>query len=436
MLRFAHPHRFVSGFVAALLLAIFALAARAQTPPAAAQNQTAQQEKAKIRAITFFLNLDRAEYQGQIADACKSLRFARTIFESRGYVVQNLQIATQPFPEYTRELSAAQALEFFQKLDALAAQNHIRISIGPAMYHVRDNDSQAELLGTVLLNTKFLTGSVMVADKDGLHNNAAAAAARIIKKLSENTPNSEGDMRFAALAMVPPLTPSFPSAYVDGFGHQFAIALQSANIVGGAANGAGGTEAAQQQLTDALAAEAFDVDADAGRVDGETGWAYMGVDLSPEPSKDDSIGAALETLSGHQAGSPEAIVAAKIIRNAIQGVSLKQVGYGAVPVAILADRRLAQRYSEGHFPIDTLLDYFSASSTGLDAVPLPGNVTNSQLELIIVNAASQAYRSRKPLMLRLVPVAGKFAGDRTDFDDPLLTNVTLQPLNYPRPQAQ
>ena len=82
--------------------------------------------------------------------------------------------------------------------------------------------------------------------------------------------------------------------------------------------------------------------------------------------------------------------------------------------------------------IDTLLDYFSAGSTGLDAVPLPGDFSGSQLELIIVNAASQAYRARKPMIIRLLPVAGKTAGERTEFADPLLVNVTLQPLNYPR----
>jgi uncharacterized protein (UPF0210 family) len=431
MLRSAPPRRIIR-IAAVAVLAVFAVTVRAQTPPAPAQNQTTPAEKPKIRAITFFLNLDRAQYQGQIADAYKSLRFARTIFESRGYVVQNLQIATQPFPDYTRDLSPAQALAFFQQLDALAAQDHLQISIGPAMYHFRDSDSQAELLTAVLLNTKFLTGSVVVADKDGLHPNAARAAARIIKKLSEGTPNSQGDLRFAALAMVAPLTPSLPAAYVDGFGHQFAIELQSANLIAAAMNGAPDAAAAQQRLTDVLAAEAFDLDAHAGRVDAETGWAYVGIDLSPEPSKDDSIGAALESLSGHQAGSPEAIAAAKTITNAMQNVSLKQVGFGAVPLAVLEDRRLAQRYSEGHLGIDTLLEYFSAGSTGLDAVPLPGDVTDSQLELIIVNAASQAYRSHKPLELRLVPIAGKFAGDRTSFDDPLLANVTLQPLNYPR----
>jgi len=409
----------------AALLAIFCTPIRAQTSPA-------QPVKSKIRAITFFLNIDRANYQAQIADASKSLRFARTVFASRGYTVQNLQIATQPFAEYTQGLDAAQALAFFQQLDALAAKDNLQICIGPAMYRQRDGTAQAELLTTILLNTKLLSGSLVVADQDGLHRNAAGAAARAIKKLSEGTPNSQGALRFAALAMVPPLAPGSPAAYVDGFGHQFAIALQSANLVANAVNGAPDAETAQHRVTDAIGADAYDVENLAGRVDGETGWAYVGMDLSPQSSKDDSIGAAIESLSGHQLGAPEAIAAARVISSAIKGIGLQQTGFNAVPLPILEDRRLAQRWSEGRLTIDTLLDYFSAGTTGLDAVPLPGDVSGSQLELIIVNAASAAYRARQPLMLRLIPVANKLANYRTEFDDPRLVNMTLQPLNYPR----
>jgi len=412
-------------FTVVLLLLIGTLASRAQTPPTPAG-------KPKIESITFFLNLDRAEYQGQIADAYKSLRFAQTIFESRGYTVLHLRIATQPFPAYTRDLALPDAVKFFQELDALAAKDNVQISIGPAMYHVHDSETQAELLATILLNTKFLSGSVMVADKDGLHANAARATARVMQKLSEGTPHSEGNLRFAALAMVGPLTPSFPAAYVDGFGHQFAISEQSGNLVATIVNGAPDNETAKHRVTEALAAEAYEIDDHAGRVDGETGWAYVGMDVSPAPSKDDSIGAALEGLSGHQAGSAEAVAAARTLAAAIHDVSLRQTGFGGVPLPILEDRRLAQRWSEGRMGIDTLLDYFSAGSTGLDAVPLPGDVSGSQLELIIVNGASQAYRARKPMIIQLLPVAGKTAGERTEFADPLLVNVTLQPLNYPR----
>src|SRR3984957_6323974 len=188
----------------------------AQSPPASAG-------RPQIRAITAFVDLHQAEYGAQIADAVKTLKLARMTFATHGYTVQELCIATPPFMEYTREMNAAQALAFFQKLDAIAEKEKIEISIGPAMYHARDSESEAELLGNILLNTKFLSGSLMVADKDGLRGNAARAAARVIKKLSEGTPNSEGTLRFAALAMVPPLIPSLPSAYVDGFGHQFSV---------------------------------------------------------------------------------------------------------------------------------------------------------------------------------------------------------------------
>jgi hypothetical protein len=235
--------------------------------------------------------------------------------------------------------------------------------------------------------------------------------------------------------MVPPLIPTLPSAYVDGFGHQFAIALQSAKLVSKSTNLATDPGIAEQNLTEAFATEAYDIDEIAGRVDGETGWAYIGVDLTPLPARDDSIAESLESMSGHQAGSPEAIAAAKTITSAIQQVSLKQAGYATVALPIIEDRRLAQRWSEGRIGIDTLLDYFAAGNTGLDAVPLPGDISNSQLELIIVNAATLAYRARKPLELRLVPVAGKVAGDRTTFENERLVNVTLQPLNYPPAKA-
>ena len=65
-----------------------------------AQQKTAAPSptRPKIRTITAFLNLDRTQYQQQIADALQMLRRAKTIFESRGYEVQTIRIATQPFP--------------------------------------------------------------------------------------------------------------------------------------------------------------------------------------------------------------------------------------------------------------------------------------------------------------------------------------------------
>lgn len=100
---------------------------------AQAQKTSAQQSKVKIRAITAFVNLDRSQYQLQIADAVKMLKRAQIIFESRGFTVQTIRIATQPFPQYIQGLTKDQALTFFRDYDLLATQDGFSASIGPAM---------------------------------------------------------------------------------------------------------------------------------------------------------------------------------------------------------------------------------------------------------------------------------------------------------------
>ena len=129
---------------------------------------------------------------------------------------------------------------------------------------------------------------------------------------------------------------------------------------------------ARRRLTDALGKVAFDAQAQAGRVDSETGWAYMGIDLSPAPLKDVSIGAAIENLTTLPIGSSGTLTAAATITSAIKEIQVKQTGYSGLMLPILEDSRLAQRWSEGRISIDALLSYSAVCGTGLDTVPLAG----------------------------------------------------------------
>jgi uncharacterized protein (UPF0210 family) len=394
----------------------------------AQQKTAAAQEKPKIRAITAFINLDRAQYKEQVADALKLLKRAQTIFESRGYQVQTIRIATQPFPEYTKGLPTEQAVAFFKEYDALAVKEKFAASIGPAMLNAGDSESQADLLAEILSNTKSLNASVAVAGEDGVNWKAVGAAARVMKRLEESTLHSQGNFHFAAIAMVPPLTPFFPAAYHSGFGHQFAIALESANVVAAAFKDAPDLATAKQRLTDSLASSAFDIERHAGRIDQETGWAYMGIDLSPAPSGDVSIGAAIENLTAQPVGLSGTLTAAATITAAVKDVKVKQTGYSGLMLPILEDTRLAQRWSEGRISIDALLSYSAVCGTGLDTIPLPGDISAEQLSLIIGDMASLAVKWHKPLSARLLPVLGKGWGEMTEFDDPFLVNAKLQPL--------
>ncbi len=393
----------------------------------AGQRKVAPQQKQKIRAITAFVNLDRSQYLLQIADAVKMLKYARTVFESRGFEVQTIRIATQPFPEYIQGLTTDQALSFFKDYDLLAQKDGFAASIGPAMFNATDSPAQADLLAEILLNTKQLNGSVVVGGPDGVRWPAVGAAARVMKKL-EDTEHSQGNFRFAAIAMVPPLTPFFPAAYHTGFGHQFAIAFESANIVAAAFKDAPNLATARQRLIDKLGQVAFDAQAQAGRVDQDTGWSYMGVDLSPAPLKDVSIGAAIENLTTQPIGSSGTLTAAATITSALKDIKVKQTGYSGLMLPILEDSRLAQRWSEGRISIDSLLSYSAVCGTGLDTVPLPGDISAEQLSLIIGDMASLAVKWHKPLSARLFPVQGKGPGDMTDLDGQFLVNARIQPL--------
>ncbi len=418
-----------AGFRFSLFIGAAFLTATVCARSAEAQGKAATQEvKPKIRAITAFINLDRAQYQQQVADTLKMLRRAQTILESRGYTVQTIRIATQPFPEYTKGLTAEQTVAFFKQYDALAEQQKFAAAIGPAMLNADDSPAQADLLAEILSNTKTLDASLVVAGEDGVRWGAVGAAARVMKRLEESTEHSQGNFRFAAIAMVPPLTPFFPAAYHTGFGHQFAIALESANVVAAAFKDAPDLATARQRLTDMLASAAFDIEHHAGRVDSETGWTYMGIDLSPAPMKEVSIGTAIENLTAQPVGSSGTLTAAATITAAIKDVKVKQTGYSGLMLPILEDTRLAERWSEGHISLDALLSYSAVCGTGFDTIPLPGDISAEELSLMIGDMASLAVKWHKPLSARLLPVLGKGWGESTEFDSPFLVNATLQPM--------
>jgi uncharacterized protein (UPF0210 family) len=385
-------------------------------------------EKPKVRAITAFVRIERPRYQAQVREALEMLRKAKAAFEAAGYEVQTIRMATQPFPEYIRGLQPEEALSFFRALDRLATQENLSVAIGPAMLRDENDPAMVDFLGEILAATTSLNGSVVVGDENGVYWNAVRASAALMKHLADTTPRSQGNFKFAASAMLSTDTPFFPAAYHLGPGKQFAIGLESANVVAEALTNQRDPEPARQAVATALGDHARAIERVARAIVVDTGWQYLGLDLSPAPLKDASIAAAFERFTGAPIGSPGSLIVAALLTQALRGIAVKQAGYNGLMLPVLEDSRLAQRWSEGALKLDDLLAYSAVCGTGLDVVPLPGDVTVRQLERIIGDVATLAVRLRKPLSVRLLPVAGKKAGERTDFDSPFLVNAVLQPL--------
>jgi uncharacterized protein (UPF0210 family) len=381
----------------------------------------------RIRTVTAFVRLDRANYLAQVAEALKMLRAAKSAFTQAGYEVETIRITTQPFPEYTRGLTPEQTLEFFRALDKLAQKEEFTPDIGPAMTRDSDDPAQADLLARILAETQTINGFVEVADDSGIHWNGIRAAARVIKYLEEHTEHSEGNFHFAAGAFPPAVAPFFPVSHTSDAGHGFAIGLESANIVQQVfAASKGDLNVVGEQLTAALGAQAKKVEGIARSVAASTGWKYQGIDLTPVPLKDISIGAAMESLLQSPIGSPGSLSAAYTITTAVKRVPVQQAGYSGLMLPVLEDSLLAKRWEAGAISRDSIMSYSSVCSTGLDAIPLPGDISLQEIEKIIGDVASLAVKWHKPLSARLLPVAGKKAGDMTEFSSPYLENIHIR----------
>ncbi len=402
------------------LLSWGGIATLAQQPPSA--------PKPKVRTITAFVTVDRSRYQIDFSEAISLLRKAQITFEQNGYTVQTLRIATQPFSEYTTGMSREESLRFFKNLDAIAQQEKIIIAIGPAYLTGEEGDAQAALLADILQNTKSLSGTVAVANKDVVNWPAVHAAARVMKQLSENTPHSEGNFRFAAIANVPAYTPFFPAAYHTGAGHQFAVGLESVNTVAAAFTGATDIANAKRRFIDLYFPQAFDIEDIGEKLDAMFNWSYLGLDMSPAPGKDSSIGTAIEALSKQPVGTSGTLTAVATVTAALKEIGARKVGYSGLMLPVLEDQRLTERWNAGLLSLDALLSYSAVCGTGLDTIPLPGNTSEDALARIIGDVASLSVKWDKPLSARLLPVAGKHAGERTEFTNPSLLNAVIQPL--------
>jgi hypothetical protein len=366
----------------------------------------------KVRAITAFIDIDASGYSSQIGDAVRFLTTAREAYRGAGFEVETIRIATQPFPRYTSGMTRDAAVAFLLKLDELAGKLGFSGSIGPAMLNDADDAAPVALLAEVLPRVK-LNASLVVAAEDGIHWNAVRQSARLIQALAEHSPHGQANFNFAAIAMLKPYGP-------------FSVGLESANVVADVFAGERDPVRAEKALTAALAQPLGAAEAVATGIAKSSGWTYAGIDPTPAPLGEVSIGRAMESFTGAPFGTSGTMTAAAIITRAVQAAPVKRVGYSGLMVPVLEDSVLARRWAEGAYNIDSLLAYSAVCAGGLDTVPLPGDTGEDRLARIVGDVATLAFKWNKPLAARLLPVPGKKAGDRTEFEDARMANTILQ----------
>jgi uncharacterized protein (UPF0210 family) len=370
-----------------------------------------------------------------ISDAARYLQAAQARFTEAGYEVQTVRLSTRPLFADMGDCSALALRTYARELQHMLDDAAISFcSLGPAQAaHPGFPFERIDLLADVLAETSVLNASVQLADVEhGLRAEAAMPIAQVMKRLASETEEGFGNFRFAMLACVPPGGPFFPAAYHEGPGN-LSIGLQGASIVADALRACANEGQlplnllhASERVRIALIEQATPIVALGQELAREHGLQFGGIDISPAPMGEDSIVGAMELCGYGQFGNPGTLAVAAALTSALKSTGLPTCGYCGLMLPVLEDALLGLRWAEGLVNAHQLLLYSAVCGTGLDTVPLPGDIAAESIAHLLLDVATLAVRLQKPLSARLFPAPGKKVGEYTTFTSQYLTNTVLK----------
>jgi uncharacterized protein len=378
----------------------------------------------KVRTITAGVQVAVASMD-PVQRAIEMLRRARPRVEAAGYVVEGVRVTTSPVVADVAPAGRTRLLAELQALDAMLGAEHASLSLGPVLRANRSDPGLADWLVELARTTRHMSFSAVIASSEGgVHREASQTIAEVILALSRSNPEGSANFRFAAIANMPSGSPFFPGGYHEG-PDSFSIGLESPNLVFDAFTAASDPADGEARLRKSMSTEYAGLERAALAIAQDVGFAYLGIDSSPAPAEDSSIGAALEALTHVPFGAASTLQACAAVTAAIKSLEVKTCGYSGLMLPVLEDPVLAARAREGRYGLRELMLYSSVCGTGLDCVPIPGNTDPARIARVLDDVATMSTRLRKPLTARLMPAQGKAAGEPTAFGDSSLLPSTV-----------
>ena len=382
----------------------------------------------KIRSITYFFNpgwpLDESKFQA----AGKFFTEAKSAFEAAGYEVQTTRLATIPFPHLLKN-NIEETPKLAEAVEALLPSIGVEYAaLGPAF---PDVPGSYEIILEAIAHTESIFFSGMMADNhNGISLEAVRACAQVIAKCAQLTSDGFANLRFAALANVPPGAPFFPAAYHQGDNPAFAIATEAADLAVEAFTQSKTLDDGRNALISKLEEHGNALASIANNLSRQFEIEFGGIDfsLAPFPTDEQSLGRSVEAMGVPKIGLHGSLTAASLLTEAIDRANFPHTGFSGFMQPVLEDSILAKRAAEGTLTIKDLLLYSAVCGTGLDTVPLPGDVTADQIAPLLLDLCALALRLDKPLTARLMPIPGKQAGDPTNFDFAFFANSKVMAL--------
>ena len=281
----------------------------------------------------------------------------------------------------------------------------------------------------MIVQSEIIFATVTLTTQSGhVASDITESTAEVIQQIAHRTDAGYGNLRFAALMNCPPNTPFFPAAFWHDTRTNFGIGWQAADLVQHAFMDAPNLEIGLQNLKTVMETEGQKIVALAHTFAQEWGIKFVGIDVSPAPMGDESIAYAMEQQLPGLFGEHGTLAVAAGLTRTLRALDLPLCGYSGLMLPVLEDVGLGERSEAGYFNLDSLLLYSAVCGTGLDTIPIPGDVSTSQIAAILTDVAALSTQLAKPLSVRLFPVPGCKAGDMTQFQSPYLTNTTVMSI--------
>lgn len=382
-----------------------------------------------VRALTGFLDPGWPLDPRRIGALADTLQAARRALEDAGYVVQSLRIATPPPSLIERPVPPADRPELARQLEAQCFVHGLDYAaLGPAL--PEELAAYASIPEALAATENVFASAIIATPESGLSLPAAHATADIIRRAASISPDGFANLRFAALACVPPGSPFFPAAYADRGAPALAVATEAAELAVDALRDVTSPAKARRRLISMIEAHAAAFERLLPPAFGQSEVRFLGIDfsLAPYPEPVRSLGAAIEAFGPATVGAFGSAAACAFLADCLDRAHFRRTGFCGLFLPVLEDSILAARAAGGQLSVNDLLLYSTLCGTGLDVLPLPGEASPSALASLLIDVGAISLRHAKPLTARLMPLPGKNAGDDVHFDFPYFADSRVLAL--------
>lgn len=424
--------------------------------------QMVRMEHLDIRTVTMGISLlDCADsdtdalcrkiYEKIMAGAGRLVPVCETIEKELGIPIVHKRIAVTPIALVAAGIPAGGFPAVARALDRAASAAGVNFIGGfSALVHKGFTRGDTDLIHAIpeaLAGTQKVCASVNLAtSKAGINMDAVALMGRIIKRTAELTAH-EGSIGCAKLVVfcnVPEDNPFMAGAF-HGIGEPetvINVGVSGPGVVLHAVQKSG--DADFGELAEIIKKTAFKITR-MGELVGrmaserlETRFGIVDLSLAPTPAVGDSIAAILEEMGIETCGAPGTTAALALLNDAVKkGGAMASSYVGGLSGAFIPvseDAGMIAAVEAGAMSLEKLEALTCVCSVGIDMVAVPGDTPAETLSALIADEMAIGMINKKTTAVRIIPVAGKKAGERVEFGGLLGTApvMTISPLDSSR----